>query len=91
MKEIVIDVKKVSKKYKKSETLALSDITFQVEKGAIAAFLGPNGAGKSTMIKLFWVLSGLQRAIAACWEGIRRSWILLSIVKLAFLWEEKQI
>ena len=52
MKEIVIDVQKVSKKYKKSETLALSEITFQVEKGAIAAFLGPNGAGKSTMIKI---------------------------------------
>ena len=59
MKEIVIDVKKVSKKYKKSETLALSDITFQVEKGAIAAFLGPNGAGKSTMIK---IILGIIRA-----------------------------
>ncbi len=39
--------------------LALSDVSFGVPVGAIAALIGPNGAGKSTC---FNVISGLQRA-----------------------------
>ncbi|MFH1175323.1 MAG: ATP-binding cassette domain-containing protein [bacterium] len=35
---------------------AVSDISFQVEKGEALAFLGPNGAGKTTTIKM---LTGL--------------------------------
>ncbi|MBT3273669.1 MAG: ATP-binding cassette domain-containing protein, partial [Spirochaetales bacterium] len=31
---------------------AVTDISFEVEKGDILAFIGPNGAGKSTTIKL---------------------------------------
>ena len=31
---------------------ALSDASFQVEKGCIAGFLGPNGAGKSTAMRI---------------------------------------
>lgn len=52
MQEIIIDVRNVSKIYKKSNKIALQNISFQVEKGSIVGFLGPNGAGKSTMIKI---------------------------------------
>ncbi len=34
------------------EIEAVSNISFQVEKGEILAFIGPNGAGKSTTIKM---------------------------------------
>ncbi len=37
---------------------ALSDVSFNVERGEIMGFLGPNGAGKSTLIR---VLCGLLR------------------------------
>lgn len=33
-------------------TLAVDDITFEVNKGEILGFLGPNGAGKSTTMKI---------------------------------------
>jgi len=34
------------------ETLAVDDISFEVNKGEILGFLGPNGAGKSTTMKI---------------------------------------
>lgn len=37
---------------------AVSDISFEVEKGEILAFIGPNGAGKSTTIKM---MTGILR------------------------------
>ena len=35
---------------------AVSDISFEVQKGEIFAFLGPNGAGKTTTIKMLTTL-----------------------------------
>jgi len=32
--------------------VAVSDISFEIKRGEIAAFLGPNGAGKTTTIKM---------------------------------------
>lgn len=45
-----IIVKSLCKKYK--DTLAVDDISFDVEKGSITALLGGNGAGKSTTIAM---------------------------------------
>lgn len=41
---------------KKKEVKAVSDVTFNVERGESVAFLGPNGAGKTTTTKM---LTGL--------------------------------
>lgn len=40
---------------------ALTNVTFEVRRGRVAALLGPNGAGKSTLVK---ILTGLLPATA---------------------------
>jgi ABC-2 type transport system ATP-binding protein len=52
----MIEVRNLSKRY--SETLAVSDLTFDVKPGMVTGFLGPNGAGKSTTMRL---ILGLDR------------------------------
>lgn len=49
-KEIAVSVNNLTKKF--GDFTAVSDISFQVEKGEIFGFLGANGAGKSTTIKM---------------------------------------
>lgn len=46
----MIKVSHLTKKYGK--TLAVDDISFEVEGGSIYGFLGPNGAGKSTTMNI---------------------------------------
>ena len=48
--QTVIKLDNVTKMYGKS--LGISDISLEVEKGAVFGFLGPNGAGKSTTINM---------------------------------------
>jgi ABC-2 type transport system ATP-binding protein len=50
MADIVIDVSGVSKYY--GDFKAVSDVSFQVQRGEIFAMLGPNGAGKSTIMRM---------------------------------------
>ncbi|WP_339105538.1 ABC transporter ATP-binding protein [Haloterrigena salinisoli] len=45
-----ITVDDLTKSY--GQTLALEDLSFQVQKGEVFGFLGPNGAGKSTTINV---------------------------------------
>ena len=46
----MIDVKQVSRYF--GQFAAVSDISFQVEKGEILGFLGPNAAGKTTTMRI---------------------------------------
>lgn len=46
----MIDVHRLSKSY--GAFRAVSDISFQVERGEVVGFLGPNGAGKSTTLRM---------------------------------------
>lgn len=55
-----LEVKGVSYSYHSmdGETLALSDISFQIPEGEFAAIVGPSGCGKSTLLSL---LCGLAK------------------------------
>jgi ABC-2 type transport system ATP-binding protein len=50
--EPIIRVQHLTKRYKKSATAAVDDISFDVHPGELFAFLGPNGAGKTTTISI---------------------------------------
>ncbi len=52
----IIKVKNLRKKYLKSGSLAVSDLSFSIGEGEIFGLLGPNGAGKTTTIN---ILTGL--------------------------------
>ncbi|MCM1131573.1 MAG: ABC transporter ATP-binding protein [Roseburia sp.] len=47
----MLEIKSISKTYKKSKVKAIDNITLTIEDGDIYGFIGPNGAGKSTTIK----------------------------------------
>lgn len=46
----MIEAKHLTKYF--GQTLAVNDISFQVEPGEVLGFLGPNGAGKSTTMRM---------------------------------------
>ncbi len=50
MKEIAVEVIKLTKKY--GNITALSEVSMDIEKGEIFGLFGPNGAGKSTFISV---------------------------------------
>lgn len=55
--DIIVDIRNISKTF--PGVNALSDVSFQIQKGHIHALVGENGAGKSTLIK---ILSGEYQA-----------------------------
>jgi ABC-2 type transport system ATP-binding protein len=56
----MIKAEHLAKRY--GNTVAVDDISFEVEAGKVTGFLGPNGAGKSTTMRL---MLGLDRGFGA--------------------------
>ncbi|HEY0611913.1 MAG TPA: ATP-binding cassette domain-containing protein, partial [Chitinophaga sp.] len=54
----MIHLQNIEKVYRTDtvETLALHNITLQVEKGEFLSIMGPSGCGKSTMLNLMGLL-----------------------------------
>jgi len=46
----MVEVKGLTKRY--GQNLALDNVSFTIEEGAVVGFLGPNGAGKSTTMNI---------------------------------------
>jgi len=59
----MIEVKGVSKSF--GMTLAVDDVSFNVQRGEIVGFLGPNGAGKSTTMKVLTCYYAPDKGTAA--------------------------
>ena len=55
---------------------ALSDVSFQLQRGDALGIIGPNGAGKSTLLK---ILSGIVRPTAGCCQLEGRVTALLEL------------
>lgn len=48
----MIQINKLSKKYKGAEIFSVSDLNLKINEGDIFGLLGPNGAGKTTLISM---------------------------------------
>ena len=49
------------------ETVAVDDVSFEIEPGSIVGYIGPNGAGKSTTIKMLTgILTPTQGVVRVC-------------------------
>jgi len=57
-KNTIIQVDHISKVYKidSLETVALDDVTFNIDKGDFVAIMGPSGSGKSTLMHILGAL-----------------------------------
>jgi ABC-2 type transport system ATP-binding protein len=55
---VVVSVKDLRKRYRRSDPWAVDGVTFELEPGQAFGLLGPNGAGKSTVVK---IIAGLLR------------------------------
>lgn len=58
MSDLVVDLRRVRREYATGDvpTVALADVSLEVERGEFVAIVGPSGSGKSTMMNLIGCL-----------------------------------
>ncbi len=66
-RDIVARLDHATKRF--GDTVALRDVSLQVERGGVLALLGPNGAGKTTAVKLMLGLSSPTSGAVALFGG----------------------
>ena len=54
MKDIIIE--NIHKTYNKGQVVALNDISFSIEQGALFGLIGPDGAGKTSLFRILTTL-----------------------------------
>jgi len=56
--DLVVDLRRVRREYETGDvtTVALADVSLQVQRGEFVAIVGPSGSGKSTMMNLIGCL-----------------------------------
>jgi ABC-2 type transport system ATP-binding protein len=62
MTEIPVRLDHVTKRY--GPTVAVDDLSFEIQPGAVTGFLGPNGAGKTTTLRMLLGLATPSSGIA---------------------------
>src|SRR4051794_7334589 len=62
MTEIPVRLDHVTKRY--GPTVAVDDLSFEIQPGAVTGFLGPNGAGKTTTLRMLLGLATASSGIA---------------------------
>jgi ABC-2 type transport system ATP-binding protein len=54
VKDVILD--SIHKAYPKTDTLAVTDVSFEVSEGELFGLIGPDGAGKSTLFRILTTL-----------------------------------
>jgi ABC-2 type transport system ATP-binding protein len=84
----VIRVSGVTKRYK--DTVAVDDLSFDVEPGKVTGFLGPNGSGKSTTMRIIMGLAAPDHG-AATVNGVAFSALSMPLREVGALLEARAI
>jgi spermidine/putrescine transport system ATP-binding protein len=61
MTDPILSVKSLSKRY--GDTVAVDDVSFDVENGEFFSFLGPSGCGKTTTLRM---IAGFEKPTSGC-------------------------
>ncbi|MCH8821548.1 ATP-binding cassette domain-containing protein [Patescibacteria group bacterium] len=79
----IISVQKIYKTFGKTQ--ALSEVSFEAERGKVLGLLGPNGAGKTTLIRILTTLLSPDKgkAIVAGYDVAKEAQKLRSVIGLA--------
>ena len=90
MKNVIAELKHVSREYDGARIVALQDVTMQVGLGEWLSITGPSGSGKSTLLHL---LSGLDRPTTGSivFDGREkisaRQWARLRARRIGFIFQ----